>query len=94
MSEVYTVKTERGAEMAAEYSEPIESTQELININAATLDDLQKLDGIGPAIAQRIIDYRESIGGFEYTYQLLDVSGIGEKMYERIKDKITIREEP
>ena len=64
----------------------------LININEASAEELETLNGIGPGLAAAIIEYRESVGGFDYTFELLDVSGIGEKIYERIKNNITVNE--
>ncbi|MFA5828552.1 MAG: helix-hairpin-helix domain-containing protein [Candidatus Shapirobacteria bacterium] len=61
-----------------------------ININKATAEELDVLPGIGPAIAKRIIEYREKNGGFLNTEEIKLVSGIGEKLFEKIKDKITI----
>jgi len=62
----------------------------LININTATKQELQTLEDIGEIRAQRIIEYRETYGDFSSTRELLKVSGIGEKTYEKIKDKITV----
>lgn len=61
-----------------------------ININTATLEQLQLLPGIGESIAQRIIDYRAQNGNFTATEDLMKVSGIGEKKFDNIKDYITI----
>ncbi len=61
-----------------------------ININSASLSELDKLPGIGPAYAQRIIDYRNSSGGFKSIDQITNVKGIGEKTFEKIKNYITI----
>ncbi|MEW5960409.1 MAG: helix-hairpin-helix domain-containing protein [Chloroflexota bacterium] len=61
-----------------------------INLNTATLEELDSLPGIGPAIGQRIIDYRESIGGFKSVDQITQVSGIGEATLAKIRDKITV----
>jgi competence protein ComEA len=61
-----------------------------INLNTATPDQLDTLPGIGPAIAQRIIDYREKIGGFKTIEQITEVSGIGEATFAKIKDAITV----
>jgi len=64
---------------------------EKININQADLDQLQRLTGIGPAKAQKIIEYREVHGGFKSIEEVMNVSGIGEKTFENIKDHICIR---
>ena len=74
---------------------PVEvSTQEdetfPININTATSAQLENLPGIGPVIAQRIVDYRNAHGPFASTGQLINVSGIGEKRLAAIWDYITI----
>jgi len=61
-----------------------------ININTATAAELDTLPGIGPAIAQRIIDYRTEHGPFRTIADLQKVSGIGERRYEQIKDLVTI----
>ncbi|MEM7345367.1 MAG: helix-hairpin-helix domain-containing protein [Chloroflexota bacterium] len=62
----------------------------LININKATLDQLDTLPGIGPAIAQRIIEYRESQGEFKSIEGIMEVSGIGESTFNKIKALITL----
>lgn len=67
-----------------------ESITKLININTATKEELESLPGIGPSLAQRIIDYREENGGFRDINEIKLVSGIGEKMYEKIKEFIRI----
>lgn len=61
----------------------------LININTATLEQLQTLPGIGESKAKTIIDYREKNGNFKSIEELLNVDGIGEKTYEEIKIYIT-----
>ena len=61
-----------------------------ININTADSQELQELNGVGPATAEKIIDYREENGRFASIDDLKDVSGIGDKSFEKIKDKIKV----
>lgn len=61
-----------------------------ININTANVAVLDNLPGIGPALAQRIIDYREEHGRFKSPSELLQVSGIGEKKFAKLKDRVTV----
>lgn len=62
----------------------------LININTADSQALQEISGVGPATAEKIIDYRNQNGRFRKKEDLKNVSGIGEKTFEKIKDKITV----
>ena len=62
----------------------------IININTASLEELDSLPGIGPVNAQKIIDYRQANGPFPDLEALMDVSGIGPSTYGRIKDLITV----
>lgn len=61
-----------------------------VNINTATLNELDSLPGIGPSTAQKIIDYREKNGNFEKIEDLQNVKGIGDAKYEEIKDRIVV----
>gem|GEM_PF-2128042 len=61
-----------------------------VNINTAGLDELQRLTGIGPALAQRILDDREKHGPYESVDELRRVSGIGEKTVEKLTDQATV----
>ena len=63
---------------------------QLININSANKEQLQQLEGIGPSMAQKILDYREEVGYFGAIEDIKNVSGIGEAKYNSIKDNITI----
>ena len=63
-----------------------------VNINTAGAAELDELDGIGPALAERIIEYRELNGGFSSVEELINVSGIGAVTYEKIRDDITVTE--
>ena len=62
-----------------------------ININTADLAALESLPGIGPALAQRILDYRQANGPFANPAEITEVSGIGPAKFEGIQDLITTR---
>lgn len=61
-----------------------------ININTASASELETLSGIGPQKAQGIIQYREEEGNFQTIEELTNVSGIGEKTFEKLKDAIIV----
>ncbi len=61
-----------------------------ININTATAEELDKLPGIGPSIAKAIIDYRTANGPFKAIEDINDVKGIGDALFAKIKDSITV----
>ena len=61
-----------------------------VNLNSATLADLDSLPRIGPTMAQRIIDFRTANGRFASVDGLRDVAGIGEKTFEALKDLVTV----
>ena len=84
-----TAAAEAGADAETETdTDPTAST--LINLNTATLEELDALPGIGPAIAQRILDYRAANGPFAAIEDLQNVKGIGALTFEKIKTWITI----
>ena len=62
----------------------------LIDINTATPQQLETLPGIGPALAQRIVDYRTANGPFQAIEDVKNVKGIGDSLFEKIKDSITV----
>lgn len=69
---------------------PVATSSDIININTADADQLIKLKGIGPALAQRIIEYREQNGAFKSIDEIKNVRGIGDKKFADIKEKIAI----
>ncbi len=66
-------------------------TASRININTASVEELDKLPGIGPTLAQRIVDFRKANGAFRKLEDLKNVSGVGDKLFDQIRDLITIQ---
>ena len=64
---------------------------EKININTASVKDLQKLEGVGPGVAQRIVEYREAHGPFKRGEDLRKVGGVGAAMFERNRERIVVK---
>ncbi|MDX1295607.1 MAG: helix-hairpin-helix domain-containing protein [Sulfurimonadaceae bacterium] len=60
-----------------------------VNLNTASAEELASLKGIGPKMAEKIIDYR-SKHGFKDTRELMNIKGIGEKKYDKIKDDLSL----
>ena len=73
-----------------EETTPEQTEPAIININTATAAQLETLPGIGPVLAQRIIDYRTEYGPFQTVGDLTNVSGIGTKKLEAVLDLITV----
>jgi competence protein ComEA len=64
---------------------------EKIDLNAASAEQLESLPGIGPVTAKRIIDYRDKVGKFKRIEEIINIQGIGDKKFERIKDHIIVQ---
>lgn len=64
---------------------------QLININTASSEELQKIPGVGPSTAEKIIAYRTTYGKFKTIEDLINISGIGNKTLEKMKGYITVR---
>lgn len=82
--------SERAESSESEKRSEMQSDGNLININTADAVTLQRVKGVGPVMAQRIIDYRASVGRFRSVEQLLQVSGVGAKTLERIRGQVTV----
>lgn len=61
-----------------------------INLNAATIEQLETLPGIGRKVAERILEYRTKSGGFKKIEELMNVKGIGEKSFLKIKPLVSV----
>lgn len=69
------------------------ASNDLLELNRADVIDFESLPGIGPVLAQRVIDYRTSVGRFQRIDDLRRVKGIGPKILERIKPLVTVAAE-
>ena len=76
------------AQPSGKKSTPSDGSQ--ININTSTSQELQTIRGIGPVLARRIIEYRQTSGRFSSIDDLTNVKGIGEKTLEKIRARITV----
>jgi competence protein ComEA len=63
---------------------------QVININTAPAEQLERLPGVGPKTAARIIEYRQKNGGFKKVEELMNVRGIGEKAFLKMKPQLTV----
>lgn len=64
--------------------------QEKVNLNTATAEQLQSIPGIGPSTAKSILEYRAKVGKFSKIEEIINVRGIGEKKFQKIKDRLAV----
>ncbi len=87
VSETTTTESSSGSDSSESSSS---KSVGVININTASVSELDGLTGIGPTYAQRIVEYREANGGFKSIEELKNVKGIGDKTFDKLKDSVTI----
>jgi competence protein ComEA len=73
----------------AQEAQPVAPTQ-VVNVNTATTAQFEALPGIGPSMAQRIVSYREKNGPFKKLEDLMNIQGIGEKSFLKLRPFLTI----
>ena len=73
-----------------EAARPAAKPATVVNLNTATVAELEKLPGIGQKVAARIVEYRQKNGQFKKIEELMNVQGIGEKSFLKIKDRLTV----
>ena len=66
------------------------TSTEKVNLNTASVEQLQSVPGIGPSMAKRILEHRSKNGKFSKIEEILNVKGIGEKSFQKMKDRLTV----
>lgn len=84
------ISTDGSAPVPSESSKAGEEASPVLSINRASAEDLDTLPGIGPSLAQAILEYREEHGGFSTLEELMEVPGIGEKVFSKLRDRIVL----
>jgi competence protein ComEA len=82
--------TALSAQSKAPAPKPTATAAAPVNLNTATAEQLATIPGVGPKMAERIIDYRQKSGGFKKIEDLMNVSGVGEKSFLKMKPLITV----
>ncbi|MBQ9459219.1 MAG: ComEA family DNA-binding protein [Oscillospiraceae bacterium] len=86
----YRVEPERSVPVQRAMPEEETAREHAVDINSASAAELEELMGIGPVLAQAIVDYRAEHGPFHSVDELLEISGIGETKLNGIRDDVTI----
>jgi len=79
-----------GAATASAESQPAEAAKKVVNINTATTAELARLPRVGEKLAQRIVDHRQQKGAFRRVEDLMEVKGVGEKMFQTLKPYLAV----
>ena len=87
---VATTSAQEAPRASAKAATPSASSGTPINLNTATVAQLETLPGIGKSTAERILEYRQKNGGFKKVEDLMNVRGIGEKSFLKMKALITV----
>jgi competence protein ComEA len=85
-----TATTAAGQEKAGKSKPAAAAPTSPVNLNTATLTDLQALPGVGAATARLIVEHREKNGGFKKVEELMNIKGIGEKSFLKLKPMVTV----
>jgi competence protein ComEA len=83
-------RTPAASQPAAPGAPPAVKPAAIVNLNTATLVELEALPGVGAKTAARIVDYRQKKGPFKKIEELMNVQGIGEKSFLKLKPQITV----
>lgn len=79
-----------GAQVPAAKAQKSSAVATPVNLNTATVAQLDSLPGIGKATADRIVEYRQKNGGFKKAEELMNVRGVGEKNFLKLKSLVTV----
>ena len=79
---------------AQQADKPASAPSATINLNTATIEQLEALPGIGPKTAQLILEYRQKSGGFKKVEELMNIKGIGEKSFLKLKPMLVVTARP